>query len=194
VEQGFSVEVFNAGFARLGFSVKLKCPATLNHATFLKGMWYRMPEAVPFTLNGVSGTATSVWGPFPSRVLKMGKSLVDPRTIYGDRDLRRAGQCFMADMAQCYSRFVRVPLIRELVDAMAPFERRGVVLENDEPWKVRAAYEKSPGRVEDLGPLIDRYGLSAEDWAEMAAQLRSALPWTFVSHPGFEVLARVDYG
>jgi len=168
---------------QLGFRIKIKAVPNINHATFLKGMWYPVGPR-------------DMWGPLPSRILKVGKSLTDPRAIYRTRDLNAAGRLFLADMAHCYGQFVQVPLLAEFVAALgaACGQPTGRRIEQDAPWKVRAAYGRSPGKVTDESFVLLRYGFSEGDLEEMKEIVARATPFSFLSHPGFETLARVDYG
>jgi len=102
---------------------------------------------------------------------------------------------FLADVALGYNNYVRVPLVGEFVDTMlAIYQPTGRRLEADQPWKVKSAFHASPGWVLDTDPICQRYGLAPEELAEMRAMVRGASRFVFLEHPGFETLARVDYG
>jgi hypothetical protein len=187
--------IMDGAMQKLGLKIKWKFPRDITHATFLKGAWYKMPRPVRLEYDDAQIDCDYVWGPLPSRILKMGKSLVDPRTIYGIKDLNKAGAMFLADIAQCYSRFVRVPLVGDFVERVIELqlESTGKKLEDTAPWKVQASQAESPGWPEDWDAMSERYGIEAEEWETLRATVKSMTPWSFLEHPGFEKLVRADY-
>jgi hypothetical protein len=92
--------------------------------TFLKGKWwlsstYEEPpgEDPSAPRLKVPYTARLVWAPLPSRVLKYGKSLRDPRDLFrrAKVELEPAATAFLGQQAACYSAFALPPLLAELV-------------------------------------------------------------------------------
>jgi hypothetical protein len=185
-------EMDMAVFEGLGLKMKLRSFTDPTQVTFLKGKWYRV----------VSERFDLWWGPLPSRVLKMGKSLKDPRTLYkgvARRDLYAAYEAFANDVALSYQPFLQVPLIRAFVKryAKGPMVRD---LAAAEPWKATSAVREGLVALEELpelenpyGELEARYGLLPNEVDEMEEQLLSSKPGMYLQHPGYAKLAAVDY-
>jgi len=170
-------------FAYLGFDMKWANPADISELTFLKGMWYETVQPCAYGW---------VWGPLPSRFLKMGKSLTDPRTLYKTKDITLATESFASDLACSYAPFAAVPLVRDFVDRY----RRGPTrrqLSLAETQRVSAEGVLSDIPLDPWRSLQDRYGICREEWEEMRGLIAESRVFTFLSHPGFMRLAMRDY-
>jgi hypothetical protein len=167
--------VFESLFLQLGFKIKLGCSTDVRDASFLKGMFYRLPSGA------------HVWGPLPSRFLKIGKCITDPRTIYQIPDLSEACLRHAASLAATYRMYSQVPLLNEFVRR---FTREGVESAH------RQIEFMVTGTSQDLlDPLLDvaaYYKIDPVWFVEAERMLRDAPLFTFFEHPLFNVLAR-DY-
>jgi len=165
--------------AKLGFKIKMKCVPSIFQATFLKGGWVALAQR-PY------------WAPLPSRVLKLGKALTDPRTLYPTLGHYDACAQFLNDVAASYRRFVMTPGIRGFVQA---FYKREVMrdLFAAAPWKVASAFSESPGTPTEVGGWAVRYGVDEQVLWDFDALVGSAQPFQFLSHPLCLTLAEVDY-
>jgi len=168
------------GFAHLGLDIKIKYPKTIGEATFLKGMWYRVDT--PFGYH---------WGPLPSRLLKVGKSLRDPCELYKTKDLRVGAPKFLNEVAVGYSGFLLPPGLRVFVrnflydpsvEGIKPF------------YGTTPSLTTKPKLLEDevLGQLVGRYGSSVEEIRDFE-QRYPTRPFVFFEHPFFVRMNQVDY-
>lgn len=164
------------GFSYLGLDMKFKFLAEATDATFLKGMWYVTDAGL-------------VWGPLPSRILKAGKSLADPRIVTKTPDLREACASFAGQLACSYGQFVAVPVLRAFVER---FKR---------PYKPQQIHKYKPqfsGRYAGV-PVIDwsnvcrRYRCQVDDLRSLEALYRQAEILNFIQHPLCLTMAMVDY-
>ncbi len=168
------------GMKSLGFKLKLKVVHDLESSSFLKGSWVVVGGRLH-------------WGPLPSRILKLGKALVDPRTIYPDLDYAQACSQFLNDVAASYRNFVQMPCVGAFVRRYykGPARRDLFV---SAPWKVASAFSASPGIPSSVPGLASRYQVP-EDWLwDADSMVESSQEFTFLEHPLFRTLGRVDYG
>jgi len=130
--------------SQLGFSYTLQVFDEPLRATFLKGMWWK-------TANG----GTPVWSVLPTRVVKSGKSLVNPETIYKAslRQLPRAARyeegarMYLASNAANYATFAQVPVLRTFV---TKYRRQGVAARNAyAPWRPIGVHDKSVREISE---------------------------------------------
>jgi hypothetical protein len=175
-------------FAQLGFDMKIRYHATLERATFLKGMWYRVK----------GGPYSHYWGPLPSRFLKMGKSLKDPFTLQhykraiqeeptSEVPFVRAAKMFLSDVAHSYGAFLPVPLVRTFADNF----RRGPMIRNVlEEHQIKASKDLKP-QFDGLEQISLHYEVPTSWWAEVEALIPSE-PFHFLQHPLLEALLK-DY-
>jgi len=179
-------------YLKYGVRMKLKFPHGIENATFLKGTWYPC-ESTFRVAQRLNSFTDRVWGPLPSRFLKMGKSLTDPRVTYRTKDYEQALRWHMGDIAVAYSGFIQVPLVRAFVDRYSQYASgRDVSVFADH--QVTPTHRHRHATITSMQPVIERYGLPLEDWLSMESQIGLSNPCTFLSHPGYETLARVDYG
>ena len=172
VERNFD----DASFRDMGFKIK-KREVTLETMSFLKGFWYR-------TAHGFT------WAPSPSRFLKMGKIINDPRTTYKEKDLCKAISRHFAGLAATYKQYSQVPLISAFV--------RRFYVEGVESAHRQIEYMVRGTETPLLDPIGDTVahfeGAVTREFLLMAEKWISVLPYfTFLEHPGFEVLALRDY-
>jgi len=164
-----------ARFAALGFNMKIRVFATVSEATFLKGVW--LPDRA----------GKLRWGPLPSRVLKLTKSLTDFRALFPGT-YAEAARKFLACQANMLAAYPAIPLLRVLVERFYDGETFHPAIER---FRVEATgYDQTEV---DWAPLCARYNSSPEEFLEVEAMLRSAPLPSFISHPLFERLARADY-
>jgi hypothetical protein len=180
-------------FSYLGFDMKLQMTANENRMTFLKGMWYPVQAPV---VEGKEFGFKNIWGPLPSRILKMGKSLDDPRSMYHERDMLKAGAYFLSDVASSYSTFLQVPLVRAFV------RRYREESERAQHRKTKLSYysANSSGQfthinLDDaaLSCVCERYNVTREDILLTESLIESSSAFTFLSSPVFINAAHVDY-
>lgn len=172
----FDVDVVKRHFSFLGFKMKLQ-QLQLEDATFLKGMWYHT-------------TAGLYWGPLPSRVLKMGKSLVDPRQIYRTKDFTKASAQFASDVCQSYKNFIRVPFVDAFIDN---FMKRPLVKDFCLKYKVVAADGPKPKlTAEGFSQICNRYDITLDDIYEATIHFPTGIFQQAVS-PVYEKMVVVDY-
>lgn len=160
----------------LGLKLKIRTTTNPELCSFLKGKWYRTHVGL-------------VWGPLPSRVLKMGKTLQNPCVSYRTRDYPTACLKHMEAVADSYRPFMRVPLVRVLVERFA----RGHDVPLD-AWKVQAEGSYSGLAVEDLESAAEWYGVDPGQIEELEQLLATAPLFSMVKHPLWARLAARDYG
>jgi len=164
-------------FAFLGFDMKFRFggPETCS---FLKGMWYHTDRGL-------------VWGPLPSRILKMGKSLTDPRTIYKTKDLNYATLRFMSDVAHSYKNFLQVPFVKEFVNNF--LSETEVLHGAIEEHQVQATNLHTATLLpEAYEQICVRYNIDI-DMLNATLACFPKHPFMFYSSPVFHALADLDY-
>jgi hypothetical protein len=187
--------------------MKLKCrsssgpspDAYVGH-TFLKHVILPLTTTVPAPYNYIYGAC-----PLPSRILKIGLTVTDPRVIYRRYKFKGdAAVCdlFLADQAAgLRDAFLLPPLdafvarhydrkrsFQEFVDPRAQYKaqvQEGLFMGiHKSQWKpyLPAFYKWA----------YERYQMSFEDVAQVSA-LAASPARTFIEHPAFERMARADY-
>lgn len=159
----------------LGFKIKLKAVDTIPELEFLKGTFY------------LTSTGTYTWAPLPSRFLKIGKCIQDPRQVYRTRDLSAAITIHASSLAASYHAYSQVPLLRAFVDR---FYKPGQATAHLQMERMIV-----PTGVPLADPLIQiaqRYEVDVVDILQVEEWIRSAPLFTFFEHPLFGALAR-DY-
>lgn len=171
-------EKIAATFADLGFKMKIKFISEPTEATFLKGAWYP-------TIQGL------VWGPLPSRILKVGSSLRDPTELYKHLSLEEACQRFLTEQALSLAGFLQVPILRRFVQINSRFSARSSIVLD--PHKVQTT-----GEFANLEIVLDdwclphRYGLTKNDFLHCEETCNFSV-FHFQSHPALIALGKVDY-
>lgn len=164
-------------FLQLGIDIKLKAFPDIRQATFLKGMWY-------FNTQGVA------WGPLPSRFLKVGKSLNDPRTIYHIPDPTKAATRYLYDVAGGYSYFLQVPLIRRFVQQYFNGDHSAIGIVYRPQFSVRG--DSIPIVFDAWTQLQERYDITQQEFEETEKLILNT-PFCYLQSPVFFKLAIVDY-
>jgi hypothetical protein len=150
--------------------------------SFLTGLWYPTNKGL-------------IWGPVPSLIIKTGKSLEDPRRLAGTKDLAVAARYHASCVASTYASFLQVPILRAYVERFYEGERPNV--DPDRAYKIRSTGLFSGTQVvesEALHLIYLRYGVSSEEVAQVEDMYRNAKIFSFLQHPAFRELSKVDYG
>jgi hypothetical protein len=156
----------------MGFKVKLKVAESIETLEFLKGTFY------------LTTTLDWVWAPLPSRFLKLGKCIRDPRLVYRTRDLPTAVERHARSLAASYHAYSQVPLLRAFVTR---FYHAG-----DETAGLQIERMVTPTQVILADPtmqIADRYGVDPVDILQVEAWITHAPLFTFFEHPLFGALA-----
>jgi len=169
-------------FLFLGFAMKInRC--TIDTANFLKGSWP--------TIDG-----ERCWLPLPSRFLKFGKSLTDPRVIFRTKDLLRACQMFCHNLASSYQTASAVPLIGTFVTKYL-MTHSVQQMSNDKDmhlYSVVLVQRLAPRDRNELLRYYSAYYEVPEGWfIECEEMIRTAPLFSFLQHPLFRRLAEHDY-
>lgn len=165
-------------FLILGLEMKLKIHRNWDNVSFLKGLWYP-------TYSG------RFWAPLPSRILKIGKSLKDPRVTYKDPSLYSAAERCLNDLACCYSFYAQVPILRVFV---TNFMKGKCTNENMlSKYQIASSKDSKPPLYNPISILSARYDVP-ESWFVDVELMFPNRPFMFFEHPLFATFARVDYG
>jgi hypothetical protein len=160
----------------------MKILGTPTEVTFLKGMWYKAHHE--------KCDLEYVWGPLPSRFLKVGKSFDNP-TIFYRIPYEAAAERFLHDQGAGMKNFLQVPILRAFVAKWNKGKAKPL-----EDWQTQAdgglwSFALDEEQAESM--MEARYGISREECAAMEAMISTAKPFTFLVHPGFMRLGLVDY-
>jgi hypothetical protein len=155
----------------------------MNSGTFLRGWW------VPAIRGGLT------WLPLPSQVLKMGKLCRQPTAIAHTRDWRLAYRvCAYALGSSLGEVPEEYPILGPFLARLRHLGLHHIVLEDviDEhkPVVDRARAIERPAA---LAMMCLRYGVSVTDIEDAERLIRGAEIPSWISHPVFEALQRVDY-
>lgn len=179
-EKRLPISQYQPLMKQLGFDLKIRERAHFGQLTFLKGMWVQVLEA-DFPLMWW-------WMPLPSRVLKMGKSLRDPRELYR-LPLEEAALRFLQEQAAAYKPFlVCGPLAQFVKNFYNPVLPPRLL----DPHKVQASNARLPKAFDDT-PILEHYQTTREEWEYVCRQLPKR-PFVMVAHPVYWRMARIDYG
>lgn len=163
----------------LGLDLKLKIVRNIEDADFLKGTWYPVQH----------DRYDHYWGPLPSRLLKVGKSLRDPRTLY-QGSYEQAAEQFLNDLACGYSSYLEVPLLRVFIRT---FHKREKLRNLIEIYKITASPEPKPPLLPGaFDMLARRYKVELLDLQEFEASYPKEI-FSYHCHPLYERMAMVDY-
>lgn len=136
------------------------------------------------------------WSPALSRLLKFGKTLVDPRQVTGIRDMTQAVLNIAACLACQYRCYRNIPIIGAFVERYD----NGWALEEFAP-RVKEEFVSHHVSATRLIPpdgslwtqFASIYGVAEEDLHWIHDAVLSSQPWTFIEHPAIVQMARVDY-
>jgi hypothetical protein len=171
---------YHSQFAALGIDMKLREWDNIEQCTFLKGMWYRVK----------SKKYSHYWGPLPSRILKAGKSLKDPRTLYSRllwKNQEEAAVLFLNDLAHTFDYFLDVPILRVFIKN---FKKGPQIRDLKRPYKIIAAPKKKPD-FDGMEQLCLHYNVPLE-WFLEVEHMYPTSPFAFIEHPLFCAL-QADY-
>jgi len=182
---------FNDGFdpeataTRLGLKLKLKQHCEPRFATFLKGWW------LPRLGGGVS------WYPLPSQVVKLGKSMRNPRLYSQSHDDYDGVLVAAWALAKSMPNLPRdYPLLGPFVSMLERCGRESkIVLSSSEDGWYKPNCASGPiDRVYALETVCSRYDVTSDEVAECEAMMHEVkrLP-VFLSHRVFLQLSNVDY-
>jgi hypothetical protein len=166
-------------FKRLGFQMKMNKTTDFYQCTFLKGLWYHC-------LDG-----STWWGPLPSRILKVGKALRDPRELYKGT-FEQCCAYFLNDVAMGYSYFLQIPILRSFVKNFAKDEIRN---ERSLGWRAVLGDKGAKPQIDEEAAqmqLLKRYGTNWLNSEEIERGFPSD-PFVFMSDPLFITLGLRDY-
>ena len=176
------VEEYTHEMATLGFTIT-GGNVPLGSGSFLKGLWYPTEEGL-------------VWGPTPSRILKIGKALKDLRlttkTTRGMTYCERVA-AHAASVANGYASMLQVPLIRGYVERWAgPVS---LFSDPDAKYKTSSTGRYANTAIDEVATynmLASRYG-EDHDWVGLEQIYRTCDLFTHIRHPIFHALHVVDY-
>lgn len=189
-------DVLCDAFLRLGFKIKMARYTKLEDASFLKGSWHRTEYFA-----GCQYPHAYTWRPLPSRIIKLTKSLDDPRVIYKcGSDLRTAAASFLRDQALGMTNYADTPIFREFYYAFAHL--KGVA--PSASWVPPTFHVEADADVarEKLGPIVEpevwenwarRYQISTDDLYEASQELHGARPFSVLRSRVWLSLAARDY-
>jgi len=216
----FSPEEIQRRFLDLGLKAKVKVHTDLEDATFLKGWWVRLSQPVrvsdlrvssPAAVEFMTRTDSSVrftagdlegslfrWMPLPSKILKMGKSLVNPMIIYKVTTPVEAARRYLHDQAVSCDGLADAPFFRafrsahlnsllpavprEHMDTMG--DRYHTTVSANWPAVDFASYE---------GRACKRYDCTPQSLWEAERMLADSTALSIVAHPVWLHMARADY-
>lgn len=174
---------------KCGLLLKVKVHDDLENLTFLRGWPVRVPGGNHYT-----------WRPLPSAVLKMGKTVSDPRNIY-IKDKENAYRYMAYAICQSYQNIeddypilgAFLVKLRELSKHTNNFRSFSKLMEHGD-HKVVITSSKAVLRSDVMRSLLLRYE-TTEDVVEEAEQfIRSVTQiGSIVCHPMFDLLREVDY-
>lgn len=179
----FSQENMAAKFLALGLEMKLRIHGNAAQPTFLKGIWYPLDSGY-------------IWGPLPSRFLKMGKCLRDPRGLYPGVSGTKAGALYLRDVANSYKPFLQVPVIRAFVRRFSTSHRvcghRVAQINPHTGGFSVGTYELLSMTPQSMEPILEHYEMDLSELIELERMIIRAPLFSLLSHPGFVKLSR-DY-
>jgi hypothetical protein len=175
-------EVLVNEFLSLGFKMKVRVTNDAGSVTFLKGMWYNIHDLPR-------------WGPLPSRILKMGKSMKDPRSLYGVSSIEEAAELYLSDVASSYRQFLPVPILRAFVQRYRSTVARPTRSARLSKYTTQTSGLLADHRFDDdsMSVICDRYNVTIDDIVRVEEMILTSKPFTFLHDPVFLKLAEVDY-
>lgn len=205
-------EALQREMIRLGFDLKVRVHSRLEDCTFLKGAWYAL--AVPLVYQGRN--LTNFWGPLPSRILKVGKSLKDPRTLLPTKNSRanatavEVGSYYLTMQAKGLAPFLLPPILHEFVARWQFWKPQWLLTMTDAdgirreiPAIPRKAHQIAPGLSLTVAPVIDmdkayefmsrRYSYPVEGIQHCVKNLKFE-PYSIEADRFFWAMAQMDYG
>lgn len=171
------IEDFVDVLLELGFVAKLKYSEDHTRHTFLKGWW-------------VSGC----WLPLPSQVLKIGKILTSPVEIYPHLVKEKAWRQAARAVALGFGSVpLDYPILGPFIQRyLSLYDGEAIIEQDANKIKVDALVEID--RAEAICQISERYNLDNAAIEEMEYEIRNIPFPGQLTHPGFTLLAKVDYG
>ncbi len=172
----------------LGLVAKLTIHDTPSMATFLKG-WWKLTKSGGFA-----------WLPLPSQVIKCGKIMTDPRTIFKHLDDASAWRAAAASIAASYGTVPRnYPLFGHLLHRYESLSTVIIDLTTikdmeSSSHKIQVDTEADLDSRQAASDIMERYQLSYYDLEEMVQQLLTAPFPALLTHPRWANIAVRDYG
>ncbi len=173
-----------AEFAKLGFKLKLKVHFSWEGITFLKGMWWK------------TEFGTLAWAPLPSRTLKAGKSIRDPKQIFRMKSYTAAAHRFLRAVADCYATMSQVPVLCGFVQRWQVGDTPLLYVWHQVTHVAYATSAEKAPRLDRPAALLqaaNHYGVDVGDLLSLEAMYRNAGCFTYLQHPVFLKMALVDY-
>jgi hypothetical protein len=177
---------YDEHFKKLGFEMT-GGPVSMKQATFLKG-WFDLEEE----------TDRPYWLPLPSQVLKIGKSMRDPRELFKDSKDPLGAFCYSISRSlQHVPR--RYPVLGALLKVFDQFAK-GNETDVELPelagrfWKVKVEHVHKIDVIKWMDRMSIRYNVSYEVIQDCDSRIRAIkeLPIYF-EHPFFAAMLRKDY-
>lgn len=171
----------------IGFRMKLKC-IPFEDSTFLKGHFVNTHDAW-------------FWTPLPSRLLKLGKSLKDPKVLYRSftQDRHVANLMFMHDLCYGIQQLPLDPILRAWVNRwllkrpsfyITPEYDWGYALEDVTVYKCDLSWFTNDSFIHFLE---NRYSLTASDIETFIDSFKSIVPGDVFASPVITRFMQVDY-
>lgn len=165
-------------FTNLGFDMKL-ASLDVSDATFLKGMWYDTDHG-------------PAWGPLPSRILKMGKSLRHPFELHKTKTLESSASLYLNDVASSYSGFLPVPLIRKFVANFLIKNATYVNIIEEHQIATTGLQQNFQFTAAGMQQICRRYKITLEELLETEEKIPD-VPFRFLVSRVYTQLALNDY-
>ncbi len=192
-------------YATLGLVLKLRVTEfptmdsiglTARLPTFLKGTWY---PSEPHNLEG--RVIERVWGPLPSRLLKMGKTLNDPRvtmrmTGEGPISLETGLRRFAGALAYSMKDFMWPFGIKRWLVRLAPQSpppvAKSVLTDSYVLQQISGSFPRSAATTRANAEMAVFYEVQPNVWTDFMDHLQEIKPMTLSEHPMWFALAK-DY-
>jgi hypothetical protein len=164
---------WDSSFREAGFQPKIHLRRSWQDMCFLKGKWY------------TTRSGTHVWGPNPSRFLKLGKMITSSNVAH--RQLFEACLSFARDLSATYAQYSRVPLISAWIKKFPPSNTTAHL---SIEWMIKGSAEQLNNAYYEASLY---YGVDPAWFTEVENLLRDAPLFSFLEHPLFRVMALRDY-
>jgi len=189
--------VIEEQFKTFGLDLKLRSHEGLHEQwetalpppEFLKGWWTLRSDTDEYP--------PWIWGPLPSRLLKVAKTISDPRITFrrqkGRQSLEKALNCQLASVSKGILPFSHIHELSLIYGRWA-----GLADVEPKPYEETHPFSIKVGNLEPTFPkdgihwVVRRYGGQVEEWKEFFAALSQALPGTVFFHPCWLLLSK-DY-
>jgi hypothetical protein len=186
---GHDIETWKTGFDYLGFKVKLH--ESTEFPDFLKGTWYPCVQ----DHIGRGSVAKRCWGPLPSRVIKLGKALTDPKRLYATKDETSAFTWFMEDVCHSMASYEYVPILGAMLrrwNSHPTIQRKH--LDMTDVYKPAMAGHTGVRSTADTYTYVaNHYGCDLATMKELEQLYATLEVQTHISHPLYLRLAADDY-